>query len=58
MANIAITFADQPDGLVNVQVYLDGVVEGAPPTPAQKLATAMLQSAKAEAGVTDIDIKH
>jgi len=58
MANIAITFADQPDGLVNVQVYLDGVVEGAPPTPAQTLAAAMLQSAKAEAGVTDIDIKH
>lgn len=52
MAQIAITFADQPDGKVDVQVYLDGIVEGEPPTPAQKLATAMLQAAKEE--VTEV----
>ena len=54
MAQIAITFSDQPDGKVDVQVYLDGIVEGSPITPAQKLAQAMLQAAKDEAGVTDI----
>lgn len=59
MAQIAITFVDQPDGKVDVQVYLDGLVEGAPPTPAQKLAQAMLQAAKEEVtGVTDIEPKH
>jgi hypothetical protein len=58
MAQIAITFADQPDGLVDIQVYVDGVVEGAPPTPAQKLATAMLQSAKEESAITDVEVKH
>ena len=59
MACIAITFADQPDGLVDIQLYVDGVVEGAPPTPAQKLAAAMLQAAKDEAqGVTDVTPKH
>jgi hypothetical protein len=57
VARIAITFADQPDGLVDIQVYLDDIVEGAPPTPAQKLATAMLQSAKDEAGITDVEPK-
>jgi hypothetical protein len=55
MANIAITFSDAPDGKVDIQVYLDGVVEGAPPTPAQKLAQDMLQGAKGEAEVTDVE---
>ncbi len=59
MAHIAITFADQPDGLVDIQVYIDGVAEGQPPTPAQQLAMSMLQAAKAEApGVTDVQPKH
>jgi len=57
MAKIAITFSDQPDGLVDIQVFLDGIVEGAPPTPAQKLTSAMLQSAKGEAAVTDVEPK-
>lgn len=57
MAHIAITFADQPDGLVDIQVYLDGIVEGAPPTPAQKVAADMLQAAKGEAQITDVEVK-
>lgn len=57
MAQIAITFADQPDGKVDIQVYLDGIVEGAPPSPAQKLAQAMLQAAKDETEITDVEVK-
>jgi hypothetical protein len=54
MAQIAITFCDQPDGKVDIQVYLAGIVEGAPPSPAQKLAQAMLQAAKVETEITDV----
>ena len=57
MAQIAVTFVDQPDGKVDVQVYLDGIVEGEPPSPAQKLAQAMLQAAKEESVVTDVEPK-
>lgn len=57
MAQIAITFADQPDGKVDIQVYLDGIVEGAPPSPAQKLAQTMLQAAKEENEITDVEVK-
>lgn len=57
MAQIAITFADQPDGKVNIHVYLDGIVEGAPPSPAQKLAQTMLQAAKDETEITDVEVK-
>ena len=57
MAHIAITFADQPDGKVDIQVYLDGIVEGAPPTPAQKLAQGMLQAAKDEPEIADVEVK-
>lgn len=57
MAHIAITFADQPDGKVDIQVYLDGIVEGAPASPAQQLAQAMLQAAKVETEVTDVEVK-
>jgi hypothetical protein len=53
MAKIAMTFADQPDGKVEIQVYLDGVVEGSP-SPAQRLAQAMLKAAKEDTGVTDV----
>jgi hypothetical protein len=49
MAHIAITFADQPDGKVDIKVYLDQVVEGAPDTPAQKLVKTMLHAAQKEA---------
>lgn len=52
MARIAITFADQPDGLVDIQVYLDDIVEGTPLTPAQKLAQVMLQAAGQAAPAT------
>lgn len=55
MAHIAITFVDQPDGLVDIQVFLGDIVEGAAPTPAQKLASAMLKSAKEESEITDVD---
>jgi hypothetical protein len=59
MAQIAITLADQPDGRVNVAVYLDGVVEGQPSTPAQVLAKAMLRAASEESSqVTDLPVKH
>ena len=58
MAQIALTFVDAADGKVDIQVFVDGVVEGQPSTPAQKLAHAMLTAASAEAAVTDIEIKH
>ena len=49
MAKVAITFVDQDDGLVDIQVYIEGMVEGAEPTTAMQLALAMLQSAKESA---------
>lgn len=52
MAKVAITFADQDNGLVDIQVYLEEVVEGAEPTTAMKLAMLMLQSAKEEVDLT------
>lgn len=52
MATIAITFVDQPDGRVDVQVYLEGVTPDAPATPAQKLVRAMLQAAQQETADT------
>lgn len=58
MAHIAITFADQPDGKVDIQVYLDDIIEGAPLSPAQKLAQAMLQAAKDETEITDVEVKN
>ena len=61
MATIAITFADAADGKVDVQVFLDGVVEGQPSTAAQKLAHTMLAAAGADAAVndvTDVNAKH
>lgn len=54
MARIAMTFADRPDGQVDIQVYFDEQVEGAPETPAQRLAKSMLTAAKHEASVTDV----
>jgi len=54
MAQIAITFSDHADGKVDVQIYLDGLVEGEPPTPAQQLAMSMLKSAKDDAAVSDV----
>jgi len=55
MAQIAITFSDHPDGKVDVQIYLDGIAEGEPPTPAQQLAMAMLKSAKEDSAVSDVN---
>ena len=49
MANIAFTLSDSPDGLVQIQCFLDGIVEGQPFTPAQSLAKAMLDTAAAAA---------
>lgn len=57
MAQIALTFVDTKDGKVDIQVYLNDVVEGAPPTFAQKLVQAMLQAAKDESLVTDVEAK-
>ncbi len=57
MAQIALTFVDTEDGKVDIQVYLNDIVEGAPPTPAQKLAQAMLLAAKEESLVTDVEPK-
>lgn len=54
MAHIALTFSDALDGKVDIQVYLDGVVEGAPATPAQKLAQSMLQAAKDETEIVEV----
>jgi hypothetical protein len=56
MAHIAITFVDAEDGKVDIQVYLDGIVEGAPPSPAQKLAQSMLQAAKG-GDAADVEVK-
>lgn len=57
MAQIALTFVDTPDGRVDIQVYVDGVTDGDPPTPAQKLVQTMLQSAKEESQITDLEVK-
>lgn len=58
MATIAITFVDAPDGKVDITMFVEGVEEGAPMSPAMKLAQAMLQAAKEEVtGVTDIEPK-
>lgn len=46
MAKIAITFVDQDDGLVDIQVFIDGLVEGQPATEAQKLSMFMMTAAK------------
>ena len=59
MAKIAITVVDQPDGKVDIKVYVGEIVEGAPLTVAQKLAkTMMIAAADADPDITDAVQKH
>lgn len=53
MAQIVITLQDNPDGLVDVNVYLGGE-KGPIQTPAQKLAMDMLNTGKHGAYVSDV----
>jgi len=45
MAAIALTLVDAPDGKVDIQIYMDGVVRGEEPGPALQLSSVMLKAA-------------
>lgn len=52
MATVAITFNDAADGKVDITMFVEGAA--AAPSPAEKLAMAMLKAAKEESAITDV----